>query len=74
MNENLLRNFAAPDRPEVGPGQYRCEMCNGVFDFGWTNDEARDEAVIKGVDPDKGGIVCDDCYRLTPYGADPERG
>lgn len=50
-----------------GPGQFRCEMCGGVFDSG-DDGEARAEALAKGLDPDDCGLVCDDCYAKTPWG------
>jgi rubredoxin len=54
---------------EVKPGQYRCEMCGGVFDFAWSDEEAKAEAESKGLDVLDCGVVCDDCYKLTPWGA-----
>lgn len=50
------------------PGQYKCEMCGGIFDFGWTEEEAQAEAEEKGLDVSECGIVCDDCYQKTPWG------
>lgn len=52
----------------VKPVQYLCEMCGYVFDSGWSDDEAKAEAEVKGLDIDDCGIVCDDCYKLTPWG------
>ena len=54
---------------EVKRGQFRCEMCHEVFDFKWTEEEARAEAEGKGLDVNDCGVVCDDCYKLTPWGA-----
>jgi hypothetical protein len=51
-----------------GPGRFRCEMCGGVFAMG-DEEEARAEAIANGLDPDDCGLVCDDCYALTPYAA-----
>lgn len=59
---------------EVQPGEFRCAMCGGVFVMEWDDEEAEEEATLKGVDPDDSAVVCDDCYRLTPYGANPELG
>ena len=53
---------------EVKRGQFRCEMCHEVFDLGWTEEEAQAEAEEKGLDIDNCGMVCDDCYSLTPWG------
>lgn len=54
---------------DVKHGQYRCEMCNGVFDFGWSYEEAKAEAESKGLNVSNCSIVCDDCYKLTPWGS-----
>jgi len=53
---------------EVMPDQYRCEMCGGVFVAGWSDEEAKIEAESKGLDVSNCGQVCDDCYKLTPWG------
>lgn len=57
----------APWALTPGPGQFRCEMCGGVFDLG-DDDEAKAEALAKGLDPADCGMVCDDCYAKTPWG------
>lgn len=49
---------------------YMCEMCGKRFDAAWSDEDARAEAESKGIDPDASGIVCDDCYKQTPWGAD----
>ncbi len=54
---------------EPGNGEYKCEMCLGIFSFGWTEEEAKAEAEKKDFDTDDCGIVCDDCYKTTPWGA-----
>jgi hypothetical protein len=57
----------------VGAGRFCCEMCGGIFALG-DDDEARAEAEANGFDPDalddpdEYGLVCDDCYRKTPWG------
>jgi len=56
--------------PEVPHTHFRCATCDGVFGKEWSDEVARDEAIAKGIDPDEPcGSVCDDCYRLTPWGA-----
>lgn len=50
------------------PNEYRCAMCKEVFEFAWTEEEAKAEALSKGIDPDPECIVCDDCYKQTPWG------
>lgn len=59
----LREGFAA----EPGPNQYRCDCCGGIFDKGWSDEEARAEAEqqfgealhAEGEPP---ALVCDDCY------------
>ena len=52
----------------VRPAQYKCAMCHGIFDFEWSDEEAKIEAEGKGLDVSDCGIVCDDCYKKTPWG------
>lgn len=47
--------------------EYRCAMCREVFKFGWTEEEARAEAASKGLNVGGCDLVCDDCYKLTPF-------
>lgn len=54
------------------PRQYQCAMCGGVFVPAWTEDEAIAEAEGHGLDVSDCGVVCDDCYKSTPWGSDPE--
>jgi hypothetical protein len=56
----------------VGPNQYRCAACTGVFDMGWTDEEATAELadVFPGFDKTECAIVCEDCYKRLA----PERG
>ena len=44
--------------------EYRCAVCGGGFEKGWTEEEARAEEaeVFGGNDPDS-AVVCDDCYK-----------
>lgn len=45
--------------------EYECAMCGGVFEKGWTDEEAAKELseVFIGYTPDDSELVCDDCYR-----------
>lgn len=51
---------------------YICEMCGEVFEKGWAEKEAIAEAKTNGFtpeeNPDDYGIVCDECYKKTPWG------
>lgn len=53
----------------VGPGQFVCEICIGVFDKAWSDDEAAAELSEKfnGATPSESGVVCDDCYRQMGF-------
>jgi hypothetical protein len=55
---------------EVKNGEYRCAMCGGIFAFSddWKDEEARAEAEQNGFDLTECLIICDDCYKLTPWG------
>jgi DNA-directed RNA polymerase subunit RPC12/RpoP len=48
--------------------QYRCAQCGEVFEFGWTEEEAKAEMVTNGwsdTPPETMAIVCDDCYNIV---------
>lgn len=51
----------------VGPNEYECAMCGGVFEKAWSEEEARAEYVnnfgTTVAESDDGVIVCDDCYK-----------
>jgi hypothetical protein len=51
---------------------FRCAMCGDLFAKTWRNKEARIEAIAKGIQPVDGCLVCDECYRKTPWGGEPE--
>lgn len=59
---------AACAATEIGPEQYRCEMCGGIFDFAWSDEDARAEAIANGFADMECGLICDDCYQKTPWG------
>lgn len=43
--------------------EFKCAMCGGVFEKGWTDEEATAEAVsIFGEHREDDAIVCDDCW------------
>ena len=49
--------------------QYRCSMCGGVFDKGWSDDEAKKEldATFPGIKVEDCDVVCDDCYKKIGF-------
>ena len=53
-----------------GTDQYECAICHGVFYLGWSYEDATAEAEINGMDVNNCVIVCDDCYKKTPWGRD----
>lgn len=45
---------------------YQCDQCGGVFEQGWTDDEAQAEASANGwsqIPAIEMAVVCDDCYK-----------
>lgn len=54
---------------DISPDEFRCEMCDGIYLRGWTEEEAKAEAVANGFDVNDCGMVCDDCYKKSPWGA-----
>ncbi len=53
---------------QVKHGQYRCYMCKGVYSYGWTKEKALAEADSNGFDVNDCDVICDDCYKETPWG------
>jgi DNA-directed RNA polymerase subunit RPC12/RpoP len=50
--------------------EYKCTACGGVFEKGWSDDEAVAELneTFGSVPMEDCGIVCDDCYRKMGFG------
>lgn len=46
--------------------EYTCAECGGVFEYGWTDEEAEQESInnwgVSGHTPGM-AVVCDDCYQ-----------
>ena len=51
---------------------YQCAVCGGVFEKGWSDDEAAAELgeVFPGIGQQDCVLVCDDCYRLMGLAQD----
>jgi uncharacterized protein with PIN domain len=50
----------------LNPNEYRCAECEGVFEKGWSEEEAKAEAAKNRFDAfpqEEMVIVCDDCYK-----------
>jgi hypothetical protein len=46
--------------------EYQCEQCDGIFEKGWTDEEAKTEQVNNGwgdIDNSETALICDDCYK-----------
>lgn len=57
------------ERNKARNNEFKCEMCKETYEIEWTDEEARNEAEGHGMIIEQCGIVCDDCYKLTPWGA-----
>lgn len=42
---------------------YTCEVCNGIFETGWSEEEAEAERMRNGWADVPCGLVCDDCFK-----------
>ena len=52
----------------MNPNEYKCAECGGVFDKGWTDQEAAAELKANfgsSFTPAGCDVVCDDCYEKT---------
>lgn len=60
----LLSGFAAVPAP-LEMNQYRCARCDGVFEKGWTDEEASAELgeLFPGSMPSDCDQVCDGCFK-----------
>lgn len=65
---DISGDFNMCENERTKEGQFRCEMCNKVFDYEWSEEEAQAEAKESGFDVNDCGRVCADCYKLTPWG------
>jgi len=55
-----------PDDTLVKRGEFRCEDCGGVYENGWSDEEASAESQAAfGITT--GAVVCDDCYNKIMY-------
>lgn len=54
--------------------EYTCANCGGIFDFGWSKEEAMQEMLdtFGNVPLNKLKIVCDDCYQMMNPKNNPE--
>ena len=61
MIKELLEGFAV----QPGPNEFQCALCKGIFEKGWSDEEAAKECQEK--IPEFAGepvdVVCEDCYQ-----------
>lgn len=57
---------------ELKQNQYECAVCRGIFDKGWSDEEAKEELQqeFPGYSVDDCDIVCENCYKLMGFGHD----
>jgi len=48
---------------------YTCALCKGVFEFGWSDEEAKAELEenFEGFTTEECDVVCDDCYKKMGF-------
>lgn len=56
------------DKP-IGPNEYKCAACGGVFEKGWTDEEAKEElgTTFPGIGAEDCDLVCDDCFKKMGF-------
>lgn len=50
---------------KLKPNEYQCSRCKGIFEKGWTDEEAIAEMKRNhgdNITTDDCGVLCDDCY------------
>ena len=52
----------------MNSNEFKCSICQGVFQYAWTNEEAVSEAEANNFNIDECDTVCDDCYQKSPWG------
>lgn len=58
--------------PRLKPNEYQCDLCDGVFEKGWSTEEAEEEARrdfpgLMEAPAEERGMICHDCYvKLLP--------
>lgn len=53
------------ERKKMNSNEYKCCVCEGVFEKGWTDEEAKKEKdeLFGDVPLEDCCLVCDDCYK-----------
>jgi len=52
--------------PDIQPNEYKCAACGGIFEKGWSDEEAAAEAdaLFSKEELKNAELVCDDCYNM----------
>lgn len=53
------------EQTTLKPNEYQCAQCDGIFELGWTEEEAKEEMLKNFGTTDTSGMamICDDCYK-----------
>lgn len=48
----------------MGPDEFECQVCHGIFEKGWTDEEsaAEGEANFGDIPEDEKALICDPCW------------
>ena len=60
----LKKRMTQKDKGKIKENEFRCANCGGVFEKGWSDEEAREEAKQWTKEEMASGesVICDDCY------------
>lgn len=47
--------------------EFQCSVCGGIFEKGWTEEEARAEQKRNGWEDLTVEMVCNDCYKMMGF-------
>ena len=63
-----MPDVQSTDRP-LAANEYRCAVCEAVFEKGWSDEEAAGEldGNFPGFTPDDCELVCDGCYQRVMH-------
>lgn len=53
----------------MNSNEYKCALCKGVFEKGWSDEEALKEKdeLWSGISIEECDLVCDDCFKLMGF-------
>ncbi len=61
-------------KDKLKSNQYRCEMCKGIFEKDWTDEEAKAELKLDfgDIPLEECAQICDNCYQKVRPDKNPE--